>query len=261
MTRNVLVGILLALLATNGSVLTQPVSLPKQPPKMGPPLETIVETEQTARLLAILLDSGRYVINENQELFDDPIKGEKGFTPQVFEQQLTEVFRSRAGIDLQELPAGRLSRSTKDLLTTLVTVSKQVVAEAQSEINRKGKSFKGFIPAVFGGRVASRFSDITGVRLKQTALSPRNPANAPDLYEKSVLQVFADPSYPREKVISEVAAKSKSLRLMFPLYATRQCLNCHGEPKGELDKTGHQREGLHLGQNAGAISVVIPIGR
>jgi general secretion pathway protein A len=62
-------------------------------------------------------------------------------------------------------------------------------------------------------------------------------------------------------VISEVAAKSKSLRLMFPLYATRQCLNCHGEPKGELDKTGHQREGLHLGQNAGAISVVIPIGR
>src|SRR6266496_3450834 len=112
MTRNVLLGMILAFLAANGPAVTQPVSLPKQSPKMGPPMETIVETEQTARLVAILLDSGRYVINENQELFDDPTKEEKGFTPQVFEQQLTEVFRSRAGIDLQELPAGKLSLST-----------------------------------------------------------------------------------------------------------------------------------------------------
>jgi general secretion pathway protein A len=48
---------------------------------------------------------------------------------------------------------------------------------------------------------------------------------------------------------------------MFPLYMTRQCLACHGEPKGTLDKTGYPREGLKLGQNAGAISVVIPISR
>ena len=40
---------------------------------------------------------------------------------------------------------------------------------------------------------------------------------------------------------------------------SRRCLDCHGEPKGEPDKTGHPREGLRLGQNAGAISVIIPI--
>lgn len=259
--RNVLPWVFPVLLASSGSAISQPVSFSKQPPGSSPSLQSVSEMEHTARLLAILLDSGRYVINENQELFDDPNKENKDFTPEVFEQQLTEMFRSRSGIDLKELNSARLSRSAKEMLTALVAVSKKVVAAAQPEINRKGVGFKGFIPAVFGSRVAGRFTEATGVRLKQTALSPRNPSNAPDDFEKSVLQEFADSSYPREKVISEVTAKSKSLRLMFPLYTTRQCLTCHGEPKGELDKTGYPREGLRLGQNAGAISVMIPIQR
>lgn len=239
--------------------VSESASVRERPPQAGPPLQTILEVENTARLLAILLDSGRYVINENQELFDDPSREDKGFTPDVFEQQLVEMFRSRSGIDLRDLDATRVPQGAKKLLQVLVAVSKQVVAEAQPEINRKGVGFKGFIPAVFGARVAARFTEATGVRLKQTTLVPRNPSNAPDLFEKSVLQEFANPAYPREKVISEVTAKSKSLRLMFPLYTTRRCLDCHGEPKGEMDKTGYPREGLQLGQNAGAISVVIPI--
>jgi general secretion pathway protein A len=212
-------------------------------------------------LLAILLDSGRAVINENQELFDNPAKGDKEFSPTVFERQLVDMFRSRTAIDLRAIDAARLPERTKGLLPVLVAMSKQVVAEAQAEINREGVGFKGFIPAVFGSRVAVRFTERTGVRLKQTALSPRNPSNAPDSFEKAALQDFADPSYPREKVISEVTGKSGPLRLMYPLYTTRHCLDCHGEPKGVLDKVGYPREGLRLGQNAGAISVVIPIQR
>ena len=261
MMRYALMLVFPVLLVSIGVAGSESVSGREKPPELGPPLQAIQETEETARLLAILLDSGRYVINENQDLFDDPKKEQKGFSSEVFEQQLIEVFRSRSGIDLQELQSARLPRRTKEMLAVLVTVSKKVLAAAQPEINRNGVGFKGFIPAIFGLRVASRFTEITGVRLKQTALTPRNPMNAPDAFERSVLQEFADPSFPREKVISEVTAKSKSLRLMFPLYTTRQCLTCHGEPKGELDKTGHLREGLHLGQNAGAISVVIPIQR
>ena len=262
MIRNVLEWFFpILLVTTGGSTISEAVSPPKQPAGPGASLQSVFETEQTARLLAILLDSGRYVINENQELFDDPSKEHKGFSPEVFEHQLTEVFRSRSGIDLQDLSAARLPNGGRELLHSLLVVSKRVVAEAQADINRKDVDFKGFIPAVFGARVAARFTDMTGVRLKQTALAPRNPSNAPDHFEKMVLQQFADPSYPREKVISETIAKSNSLRLMFPLYTTRQCLDCHGEPKGELDKTGYPREGLRLGQNGGAISVVIPIGR
>lgn len=232
-----------------------------RPPEPGVPLHTILELENTARLLAILLNSGRAVVNDNQELLDDPARGDKGFTPEAFERQLTDMFRAHASIDLRELSATRMPQRTKDLLRALLEVSKQVIAESQDEINRQGVGFKGFIPAVFGARVAGRFAERTEIRLKQTSLQPRNPANAPDAFERAALEQFADPSHPRERVISEAAARDKALRLLFPLYATRGCLACHGEPKGERDKTGHPKEGWRLGQNAGAISVTLPVHR
>jgi hypothetical protein len=225
----------------------------------GVPLHTILEFETTARLLAILLDSGRNVINEDLVLLDERKRAEKDFTVDLFERQLVDIFRSRSGIDLLDLEAARIPNRAKKLLKELVVVSKQVVAEAQPEINRRGGITKEFIPAIFGARVGIRFTERTHVRLKQTALAPRNPLNAPDAVERAALAAFADSSYPLEKVISEVTAKSRSLRLMFPLYTTRKCLDCHGDPKGELDRTGYPREGFQLGQNAGAISVVIPI--
>lgn len=228
-------------------------------PVSGVPLHTIIEFETTARLLAVLLDSGRNVINEYQVPFDEQAKTEKDFTADLFERQLLDVFHSRSGTDLRDLEASRIPAEAKTLLKELVVVSKQVVAEAHAEINRPDGGRTEFIPAIFGSRVAARFTERTHVRLKQTALAPRNPLNAPDPAERTALESFADPYYPLEKVISEVTAKSRSLRLMFPLYTTRQCLDCHGDPKGELDRTGHPREGLKLGQNAGAISVVIPI--
>ena len=119
---------------------------------------TILELEQTARLLAILLDSGRAVVNDNQTLLDDPTKAHKGFTPEVFEGQLRDMFRGRAGINLDELAGGTLSPRSRHLLQELVTVSKQVIADAQAELNRQGAGFKGFIPAVFGAREIGRAS-------------------------------------------------------------------------------------------------------
>jgi general secretion pathway protein A len=235
------------------------MAVPGKTQESGPAFQTVLELETTARLLALLLVSGRTVINDNQDLFDDPGRGDKGFSPAVFERELAEAFRLRSGIDLRSLDSARLPQRAKKLLGTMVSVSKQVVADAQPQINQPGVGYKGFIPAVFGARVAGRLMNTAGVRLKQTALAPRNQFNLPDTFEKAVLLEFADPSYPREKVISEVTSGSSALRLMFPLYATRRCLDCHGEPKGRPDRTGYPREGLHLGQNAGAISVAIPI--
>ena len=225
-------------------------------PNDRPAFQTIVELEQTARLIAILLDSGRSVINENQPLFDDPVKVDKGFTPDVFERQLARMFRDRSGLDLADLDSARMPPSAKQWLKDLLAVSKQVVKDAQPEID-KAATQSPLIPAVFGSRVAGRFTERTGVQLKQTALAPRNPANAPDAVERSALEMFAAPDYPREKAISEATAKTGMMRLLYPLYMTRQCLDCHGEPKGTLDKMGYPREGLRLGQNAGAISVAI----
>ena len=62
------------------------------------------ELVETGRLLAILLDSGRVTVGSVQALINDPNKGEKGFTPEVFRQKLLAKFKERSGIDLQHPP-------------------------------------------------------------------------------------------------------------------------------------------------------------
>ena len=229
----------------------------EQPEHSSIPFQTVLELEQAARLLAVLLDSGRAVINDNQILLEES-QG-KGLTPEAFERQLADMFRGRAGLDLHELDHTALAPRTKRLLRALVETSRQVIADVPREFHPQATGFTGFIPAAFGARVSTRFAEHTGVRLKQTSLAPRNPANRPDAYERGALEAFADSAYPRETVISEMSANSASFRLMFPLYATRHCLDWHGEPKGVVDRMGYPREGFVLGQNAGAISVLLPV--
>lgn len=252
--------ILLSLLAFAGVGRSggDPILAKDRPAEAGVALQQILELETTARLLAVLLDSGRAVVSEHLPLVEAPNRAQP-LSADAFERQMADIFLSRSGIDVRDLDHAKVSARSKRLLRELVTVSREIVVEAQQEMLRPPDGGRGFIPAVFGARTATRFSDRTGVRLKQTALAPRNPANAPDSSEKLALEAFADSDYPREKVISEVTAKSAALRLMYPLYTTRHCLDCHGEPKGERDKMGYAREGLKLGQNAGAISVTIPL--
>lgn len=217
-----------------------------------------VEAEETARLIAVLFDSGREVIDRNQTLIDDPHKGNKGFTPRVFEVQLAEEFRHRTGIDLKNLHGAHLPTTTRDLLLALVEASKAIVAEAQAVINQRGVGYKNFIPATFGSQTAARFSSKSNVRLKQTTLQPRNPNNAPDPYEEAVLRRLA--TQPSQSVtITDKPEDEHALRLLSPIYYTKDCLKCHGAPAGELDISGYPKEGAQEGDLAGAISVSIPL--
>ncbi len=218
------------------------------------------EAEATAHLLAVLLDAGREVIDRNQTLIDDPHRGFKGFTPEAFEAQLGQEFRTRAGIALDRLDAAPLPRPTRDLLSTLVQASKDVVADAQVVINQRGIGYKNFIPATFGSQAAARFSKRSPVRLKQTARHPRNPKNEPDNYEAAVLDRLMSlpgPSAP----VSELTDDGKTLRMLSPIYYDQACLKCHGGPAGEQDVSGYPKEGATLGSLAGAISVMMPLDR
>jgi Protein of unknown function (DUF3365) len=220
---------------------------------------TLFQAEETARLIAALLSSGRIVIDRNEELIDDQSKGNKGFTPDVFERQLVEEFRVRTGVDLKNPSAARLPPMAGDLLRALLQVSKDVVADAQPTINQQGVGYKNFIPAIFGSQVAGRFSAKSHVNLKQTTLQPRNPNNAPDAYEQAVLQrLMTQPS--QSVTITEMPEGEKRLRLMTPIYYTKECLKCHGSPVGERDISGYPKEGAQEGDLAGAISVSIPLG-
>jgi general secretion pathway protein A len=219
---------------------------------------SLFEAEEAARLIAALLDSGREVIDRNQALIDDPHKGNKGFTPRAFERQLTEEFRVRTGVDLTNKSAIRLPVPTINLLLSLVDASKAVVADAQGVINQRGVGYKNLIPATFGSQAAARFSSASHVRLKQTTLQPRNPRNAPDPYEEAVLRrLAAQPS--QSLTITDIAEDDNTLRLLSPIYYTKDCLKCHGAPAGEIDISGYPKEGAHEGGLAGAISVSIPL--
>lgn len=220
------------------------------------------EAEETARLLAKALSAGRRVIDQNQTLIDDSHRGDKGFTPEVFEQQLIQEFLKQTGIDLsriQNTPASiTVPPLARELLPAFVVASKEVIRDAQVVINQRGIGYKNFIPATYGSQAAARFSKQSHVRLKQTTLQPRNPKNEPDEYEASVLKWLS--GRPRaEAYVSELTDHGQTLRVVMPIYYATACLTCHGEPKGDLDISGYPKEGAHEGDLAGAITVAAPL--
>jgi uncharacterized protein DUF3365 len=220
-----------------------------------------METAETGRLLAILLDSGRATIAANQKLINDPEKSDKGFTPEVFERQLIAIFKERSGIDLSRLEERQVPKGAKALLTRLLDESKKTVGSYQPAINIQGVKYKGLIPATFGTETAARFQAWSGIYMKQTAPDAllRNPKNKADEFETQVLSKFANPEYPRsgENIISATVDNGTAVRVLLPLFYSKQCLGCHGEPKGQRDISGYPKEGGKEGDLGGAISVKI----
>lgn len=214
------------------------------------------ESEQTARYLTMLLDAGRLVVHRNQPLINDPRKGDKGFTPESFEQQVIDEFFRLTSIDLKRPPA-HLPALAKELLPTFLESSKQVVADAQLVINQRGIGYKNFIPATFGSQASRKFSNRSQVKMKQTTLNPRNLKNTPDAYEEQVLKRLAAQPVSNDP-ITEWVDDGKTLRVLTPIYYSHDCLDCHGNPQGILDISGYPREGARDGDLAGAISVQIP---
>ena len=129
-------------------------------------------------------------------------------------------------------------------------------------INKQGIGFKGFIPATFATGVAEAFSKDTGITLRQIGpptAAPRNPNNKPDEREHAALIVMQK-SHPRVgDHIVEQQVEDRGLRILLPLFYSKQCLTCHGQPKGQIDISGYEKEGFKEGDIGGAISVMIPM--
>ena len=214
---------------------------------------------ESAKLVALLFDTGRVVVGEFQELINDKSKGNKGFTPDVFAQHVIEKFEKETKLTWGNLAEESIPIQAKKLLPVLLDAQKSIIQERQTLINLKGVGFKGFIPATFGTTASLRFRSMSDVYLKQTASVVRNARNTPDQYELSVLKKFSSPSYPQGKPLAETIAGGKKVRLMVPLYYQEHCLSCHGGPKGTRDKTGHPKEGGKLGEIGGAISVRLDV--
>jgi len=86
-----------------------------------------------------------------------------------------------------------------------------------------------------------------GVQFHLTSLDPLNPDNSPDAWERRMLKGFeSDPSQ-----VSETAdtARGRELRMMRPLLVEGACLTCH------------KKQGYHIGDVRGAISLTLPLTR
>ena len=222
-----------------------------------------MELSETARLLAVLLDSGRVVVARAQATINNPRLEDKGFSSSVFEGQLRKEFMARTRHDLHNLAVASMPEPAKPLLLRLAFFMQKAVHEAQPLINKKGIGFKGFIPASFGTQVAELFSKDAGLKLRQIGppgIAPRNPNNKPDEQEEEVLSAIRK-NHPRVGDHMIEHPNKNGVHVMLPLFYNKQCLACHGSPKGQIDISGYEKEGFKDGDLGGAISITLPFQR
>src|SRR5205823_8874127 len=91
------------------------------------------ELIETARLLTVLLDSGRVVVGKAQPTINNPRLEDKGFSSTVFEGQLRKEFQTRTGHDLRNLAPAAMPESAKPLLVRLAYFMQKAVQDVRSE--------------------------------------------------------------------------------------------------------------------------------
>jgi len=119
--------------------------------------------------------------------------------------------------------------------------------------------------------IAAQLSKSSGARVGRTALRVRNPSNAPDGLERSVLEQFATDlgsgpiDRPLEAVFEIRRGDALERRYMRAIPTDALCLTCHGKTLApELaaaiaqNYPGDQGTGFELGQLRGAFSVIWP---
>ncbi len=208
-------------------------------------------------LLVKMIQAGRTVMAKHQVEINNPDLVDKGFTPEIFEKEITQKYLEIAKYDLSQP-----QKSPQDkLVHALLQAGKDVVSDHQGAINRTGIAYKNFIPAVWARKTGEKFEKATGVRLKLTSANYRYQGNKPDDFETEVLKLFEDKEYPKGKGYSRTMMQDGKpvLRMVVPEYAGKACLSCHGEPKGQRDISGSGKEGWVEGSLAGAISLTMSL--
>lgn len=214
---------------------------------------------ETALRLASLLQEARAVIASNQDLINDPKGGDKGLTgARVLEIARTTYLQANGVTPLYDGQDAREAR----LIEAQMSAIRAIMDENQATINSDGIAFKGFVPAVFARLVNERFSQIVGDEAVIKVTAPpeliRNRKSRPDAWETKIIQdKLATAAWPKEDVFaSEAEFKGKNaFRVLVPEFYSEGCLSCHGGPKGEIDVTGYPKEGGHMGDLGGVISI------
>ena len=145
-----------------------------------------------------------------------------------------------------------------DLIAKQHMATRSFIARSQESVH--GEAALPLLPAEVGKGVNALFADMAKSTVKQTREEVRDEQNAPDEYERAALAMFrADPDLLVHSGQSVDKDGAPIFRYVVSVRADKACLQCHGDPAGEMDKTGHVKEGMKEGDLAGAISVTLPM--
>ncbi len=118
--------------------------------------------------------------------------------------------------------------------------------------------YQGLHCAIVGRSIGALFTSQSTYSTKFVNFNPRNSADQPDEFESAALTAFNDGTATEFSEIAKVDGK-EVFRYVAPMRIEENCLDCHGEPAGEIDVTGFPKEGWKLGDVGGAISIVMPL--
>ncbi len=107
------------------------------------------------------------------------------------------------------------------------------------------------VPIVTAMRTAGANAGQAGYTFRVPKVSPRNPENSPTSLERRVLKELKQTNAP-EKIIQE----PDQIRYFRPIRLSRECLYCHGDPRGAPDPVGGIKEGWNEGEIHGAFEII-----
>ncbi len=144
-------------------------------------------------------------------------------------------------------------------------LGRALMAELTAALGKGGPSTAVDVCGSVAERVAAEVSAGSGVTARRTSLRVRNPKNAPDAWEKGVLDRWAAGEAPGP--VSEVVGGE--LRQARPILLKNFCIVCHGGP-GDIDPKTREAvakrypsdaaTGFKEGDLRGAFSLRVPLG-
>ncbi len=166
-------------------------------------------------------------------------------------------------LSLQNAQAENEAREKAEVLASEMRAAWDFVDMNQDVINRaEDGTFrtKHLVCVVAAKSISMLFTTETDYSIRFTNDTPRQAANAPDEFEQEALAAFnADPERKAFWRVVDAGDSTRVFRYTEPLYVTESCLECHGDPVGELDQYGYPKEGMQVGQVGGAMSITEPM--
>jgi methyl-accepting chemotaxis protein len=109
----------------------------------------------------------------------------------------------------------------------------------------------GAVPVVTAIKMARENAERGGYAFRVPKIEPRNPENEPTPVEREAL-LELDQKHLDELIIRE----PDRIRYFRAIRLTKECMLCHGDPKGSRDPAGGVREGWKAGEVHGAFEII-----